>query len=850
MRIRTLLVVTLSASLLLLLFLLAAIWTVGTRLDRFAAAQTRAQSLVNDVSALLILTNELALYGEARAQQQWQSRHRSILAVLEHSQTIDATTPGEALVQAKVLSHFFEQLAVRQNEETSPWQQRRTRFLINQLLSRTQLLFDTVDRWGDAAGADRLKLEHDFRLLSMAIPLIMLVLLASLVWLLVRRVLRPLSALHQTVQTFAMGNLSARCGVDSNDELGEVARTFDLMAGTRQSIELELQQAKVVAESASEAKSQFLANMSHEIRTPMNAVLGLLQLLQQTALNAQQQDYALKAYVAGKSLLGIINDILDFSKVEAGKLVIEHTAFRLDDLLRDLSAVLFTSVEAADLAVTFDLDPSVPTALYGDSLRLQQVLLNLVGNAIKFTPKGEVVLSVRPIALTTSSVRIEFAVKDSGIGIAPDKLAHIFEGFSQAESSTTRRFGGTGLGLTISLRLVRLMGGELRVESEPGRGSRFSFCLDFSRDFSRDQEAHEAVVSFNVAPKAPPTTPRRGSSRLGGLHLLLVEDNLLNQQVARELLTNEGAFVKVADNGRQAVALVERAPEAFDAVLMDVQMPEMDGYEATRYLRDRLKLTALPILAMTANAMAEDQAACIAAGMNDHVGKPIDLEKLVQVLLKHCRVDAPVASHAATPDAQPLPPMPDGFHLAEALQRLGGNRRVYADMARGFCLDQGDAVVRIRGHLHAGDLKAARLDVHSLKGVAATLGALPLAQQAAALEARIAHGTAISATDEALVALSGTLEHAVDTLTHCAAELDPPTSPTTSLDTAQACALLDELASLLAKNNLRAMDVYAKLRDQGIPDQGENLAVLDAAMRNMDFPAALELCNRLRQSLA
>ena len=389
-------------------------------------------------------------------------------------------------------------------------------------------------------------------------------------------------------------------------------------------IEGSLKTAKEAAELANASKSQFLANMSHEIRTPMNAILGLLALLQTTELEALQLDYVRKTDGAAKSLLGLLNDILDFSKVEAGKMTLDPRPFRVEKLLRDVSVVLSANMGTKDITLRLDLSRSVPVGILCDDMRLQQVLINLGGNAIKFTHQGEVVVRVRMVERTAVDTLLEFSVKDTGIGIAPENQAFIFNGFSQAEASTTRRFGGTGLGLAISRRLVELMGGELMLDSTLGKGSRFYFQLRF------------AVADAPAEAPLPSTAANAGRpQRLAGLRLLVVEDNMINQLVAKTFLMKEGALVTMADNGQLGVTAVAAAPSGFDVVLMDVQMPVMDGFAATRAIRQELGLTTLPVIAMTANAMASDREECLAAGMNDHVGKPFNLDDLVATLRKY-----------------------------------------------------------------------------------------------------------------------------------------------------------------------------------------------------------------------
>jgi len=380
--------------------------------------------------------------------------------------------------------------------------------------------------------------------------------------------------------------------------------------------------AQARAEQASIAKGQFLANMSHEIRTPMNAILGLLQLLQHTELDEHQRDYASKTERAARSLLGLLNDILDFSKIEAGKMALDPHPFNLDRMLGDLAVILAPNIASKFVQMHFDAQPDVPRHLVGDDMRLLQVLTNLGGNAAKFTEAGEVTIGVRLVERGADDALLEFFVCDTGIGIAPENQAHIFDGFSQAEASTTRRFGGTGLGLAISGRLVELLGGRLQLHSALGQGSTFSFQIRL------------AVVSQPAVPDATTDTAAPKTARLQGLRLLVVEDNKINQMVARGLLAKEGADITLADNGELGVDAVARTQPPFDAVLMDVQMPVMDGYAATRAIRVRLGLAQLPIVAMTANAMASDREAALQAGMDEHVGKPFELDHLVATLLR------------------------------------------------------------------------------------------------------------------------------------------------------------------------------------------------------------------------
>jgi two-component system, sensor histidine kinase LadS len=591
--------------------------------------------------------------------------------------------------------------------------------------------------------------------------------------------------------------------------------------------------AELKAEAANRAKSEFLANMSHEIRTPMNAVIGFLHLLAATPLARRQRDYLRKIEGAARVLLDLINDILDLSKVESGRLELQREAFRVDRVAE--SALELVSVAAGNKGLALDLEhaEAIGCVAVGDPARLRQVLANLLTNAVKFTERGRVVLSARCEPGPDEQVRISLAVADTGIGISREQIQRLFQPFTQADASITRRFGGTGLGLAISRKLAQQMGGDIGVESTPGQGSRFSLRLSLPPASAADLAALRAREDGGEAEPAP-------AAALLGMRVLVAEDQRLNQELMAALLEQVGAEAVLAVDGRAALAQLRAAPPgSFDAVLMDLQMPEMDGYEATRRIRTELGLSGLPIIAMSAHAMAEEQAKSLAAGMDEHLVKPVDARALYRVLARWRRGD-PRAAVAACAECADAAASDDDQTLRRRLRRrFAGGAEAELDA--------------LRAALAIDDAAAAMQQAHAIAGVALNLGFDAVGYAARDLE--LALGAPGAPPGEGLQRQMDALRRALDLAlaeTDALAEDDGTThppwpapvgswTPTAVVskrfdDDPQWRQRCDELAELLACNNLRAREAYDALRtDLGAhPTAAALLQALTPVGRHVD----------------
>jgi signal transduction histidine kinase/DNA-binding response OmpR family regulator len=603
----------------------------------------------------------------------------------------------------------------------------------------------------------------------------------------------PIVELADMARTIARNKTySLRVSQRTNDEIGELVISFNEMLGEIQKRDedlirhqdrleeeigtrtAELIQSRNTAETALRAKSDFLANMSHEIRTPMNAIIGMTHLAQSTELTTKQQSYLSKIDNAAQSLLSIINSILDFSKIEAGKLELEFTAFSLYEVLNNLSDIVGLKAEEKGIRLVFSIAPETLCQLYGDSLRLSQILINLVNNAVKFTEQGEIIVAVMLEEQSSEAVLLRFSVTDTGIGMTPEQMSALFQPFSQADTSTTRKYGGTGLGLAISKQLAETMGGHIWVDSTLGKGSTFFFTASFAtaKAISSSEEAIMNLTkeaepdSFIANPINELLSPPSNDAvhlklvdipaHLEGRRVLLVDDNAINLELATELLADIGITVEIAENG--LVAVTRATTEAFDLVLMDIQMPEMNGITATRLIRANERLRDLPIIAMTANAMSGDREKSLAAGMNDHITKPIDPAKLMEILSywikeksphqcteqpSHRKAQDPVEplnSLVADNDGVPahLPP----FDIPAALLRAKGNSKLLRKLLLIFRDTYRDTVPELRQLIADGHEEEAQRLIHSLKGVAGTLEIGALFNAAAAIEHAFLNGNA------------------------------------------------------------------------------------------------------------
>jgi PAS domain S-box-containing protein len=627
-------------------------------------------------------------------------------------------------------------------------------------------------------------------------------------------------------------SVSARAIASGNQSRGSIWIIEDISA--QQAAADEMLQARQLAEESARIKAEFLANMSHEIRTPMNAIIGMTHLTLKTELNERQRDYLHKVQRSSRHLLGVIDDILDFSKIEAGKLQLEVRDFSLVQLLEEALDQVRPRIAEKGLHMRLNIGADVPECLRGDSLRLRQILLNYLSNAVKFTERGQIRVEVSLRQAGADDALFYFSVTDSGIGLSSEQQKHMFQSFQQADASTTRRFGGTGLGLAIAKQLAGLMSGQVGVQSVLGEGSNFWFevRLQLSRSTVIDGPTARETFSDWSAPE--------------GTRVLLVEDNELNQQVAAELLQAVGCGVDIATDGRQA--LNRLSDVRYDLVFMDMQMPVLDGLAATRLLRQRPGLGTLPVIAMTANASQRDHDACLAAGMNDFVSKPFEPQTLYALLRRWLTKTPAQPQRAVTPQSG-MSDADAGLKLDDVdtvagLRRVLGRHNLYVDLLHRYLDHQSPLLDQLSAALAAGELVKAELLAHSCKGASATIGADAVAQAANALELALRAKRPIDELRIGLQTLSVPLKALLGQLQQklpCAVEAAP-----TAVDVVELQRICQDLDALLGDFDAQAVPYFFAHASVLRGVFAYRFASLEGAIKQFDFGRA-QAC--LREAL-
>ncbi|MBF0202716.1 MAG: response regulator [Desulfamplus sp.] len=667
-------------------------------------------------------------------------------------------------------------------------------------------------------------------------------------------------------------SISIRAVYDNNQAIRYYEGIIADISDKKQAVALLI--AKQSAESSNKAKSEFLANMSHEIRTPMNAIIGFTNLALKTELSTKLRDYLTKIEFSAKSLLGLINDILDFSKIEAGKLEMNAIKFDLNDVMNNIVNTLSVQTAKKGIQLTCMVEDIVPAFLVGDPLRLRQVLINLANNAIKFTEAGHIRINVELVNRDDSRCIVRFSVKDTGIGITTEQMSRLFLAFSQADSSITRKFGGTGLGLTISQSLVKMMGGEISVESEPGKGSIFSFTAEFISVFKENVPAYPDIMSGEesttaIRSNSPQEEELAIRESIKGSRILLVEDNSLNQQVAMEILADAELIVDIAENGQEAIYAIDK--NTYDLILMDVQMPVMGGYEATQLIRKDERFANLPIIAMTAHAMNGIRDECIEVGMNDYVSKPVDPGQLLSILRQWIKPvvrnksvnyeDARDKNEEITkPDESrkqidvDLPERLTGIDMKSGLSRVSGNRRLYRQLLLDFARNYSSVTEEIRNLIGTDELKTAERIAHTVKGSAGNLAVNGVYAAAGELEKSITVKDA-GAYEKLLNNLDRELQPVLESIKGITPERkEKKLREDTLLDPTRIALILVKMAEFIKQNNIEVETSLEYLKESiGGSSFREEMVDLENCIGAFDFVNALiplrKIANTLNISL-
>ncbi|MBU1054919.1 MAG: response regulator [Proteobacteria bacterium] len=622
----------------------------------------------------------------------------------------------------------------------------------------------------------------------------------------------------------------------------------------RETVE-ELEKTKIKTESANKAKSEFIANISHEFKTPLNAIIGLTDLALKNELTPTLENYLEKISISSQSLLVIINDILDFSKIEAGKLDIKSAKFQLDDVVKHLTSLIGDECAKKDINFTVEIEPNVPQTLIGDHLRLEQILVNLANNAVKFTKSGEITIHAKLLNENDDGVNIQFSVSDTGIGMDPFIVPILFGAFTQADGASSRKYGGMGLGLAICKRLVNMMGGHIWVESNPGKGSTFYFTVYFKISKNKiDPCVQSPAGCSDMKVSITNILNKADLQKIAGTHILLVEDNLLNQLIVQEILENAGVRVTIANNGKEALKALEVL--MVDAVLMDIQMPKMDGYEAVCLIRKEKRFKGLPVIAMTAYDRKGDKEKCLKAGMTEYLSKPIDNDLLLSTLAKWIKPEGaekilPLMTSKKSEKQEDicLPETLHGIDIKTGLKRFEGNKKLYKKILLQFISEFNDASEKMRDIIRKGDIEEGEALVHNIKGVSGNISAYDL--QSASIKLEAAFKQSDSGNFVSLLSDFDNTLHQVLTSIKQLKKMDALqiiNFPESSPDIETLSPIFSRLQQLLKRNDLVEDELLESLQKQVSGSRYENnIKTFEEYLDKFDYQNALSVLSNMSE---